>query len=207
MHAHGSSKDLALLFKKLVAVNNSITSLPKTGSYSAGATRYTYATEADVIEPISKALADNGVAAIPSAKNQHWHSIPGRHGDISVCSVQVDVMLGDSDTGAYVITSGQSAAANGDKAPNAAYTTALKYALAKIAMVSFGDDADDYDSTGSVARVETISKEQKKKIEDAIKEHGTGDRVKKYLMQNKIRWLSIPTTAYESLLKEAEGGS
>jgi hypothetical protein len=148
---HGEPADRAKLFGKLVQVNAMIPKLKHTGQFNAGKTKYTYATEADVLEPIAAALAENGLATVPSVVSQHWHDLPGKYGTNRVCTVHAQLMIGCADTGAHVLAHTYSTAANGDKASNAAFTTAIKYLLAKLTLVAFGDDADEYTTDGEKA--------------------------------------------------------
>lgn len=186
----GTPEERASLFAKIVEVNKEVTSLSKSGKYRSGATKYEYATEADVIEPVAEAYAKVGLAVVPSCDNQDWFTVEGRNGTQNWCRVEASIVIGDADTGAYVTAKGQSCAANGDKAPNAAFTTALKYLLAKSALVSFGDDADAFDGA-KTAKVETVSAAKKKEIESLVAKHGNADEVSKFIHANGISWSAM----------------
>ena len=148
---HGEPEGRAKLFAKLMNVNALIPKLKHTGQFKAGNTKYSYATEADVLEPIAAALAESGLATIPGVVAQHWHDLPGKYGTNRVCTVHAQLMIGCTETGAHILTHTYSTAANSDKASNAAFTTAIKYLLAKLALVAFGDDADEYTVDGEKA--------------------------------------------------------
>lgn len=191
----GEPSERAPLFAKLVQVNKQLKKLKHTGNFSAGNTKYTYATEADVIEPIAAALAKVGLATVPSVVEQWWHDLPGKYGTNRVCTVHAQLLLADSETGAYIVAHTFSTAANGDKASNAAFTTAIKYLLAKLALVAFGDDADEYTADGEKAggakpkaAPRPASKDKLDALMAEIKDADKGDDVKAWLKANKIAW-------------------
>lgn len=202
-HVVGTAEERASLFAKLITVNKSLKSLDKSGKFRSGATKYEYATEADVIEPVAEAYADAGLALAPSCNSQNWFEIPGRNGPQQFCRVEVSLLIGDPDTGAYIQTYGQSAAANGDKAPNSAFTTGLKYLLAKSALVSFGDDADSF-AGNAKASVPTVSREKKSEIEKLIAEKGIAEEVKQFIISNKISWTAMTETDHAKLKEYCE---
>lgn len=196
----GEPSERAPLFAKLVKLNSLVKKLKHTGNYAAGNTKYTYATEADVIEPIAEALAQVGIATVPSVVEQWWQDLPGKYGTNRVCTVHAQLVLADSETGAYIVAHTYSTAANGDKASNAAFTTAIKYLLAKLALVAFGDDADEYTLEGEKASAvksrakkttPTVSSEKLEALTKRINETGAGDAVKKHLKENKLAWSKL----------------
>jgi hypothetical protein len=195
----GTPDALAPLFKKLTKVQKHFRRLQHSGKYDQGKTKYTYATEADVIEPISQKLAAEGIALIPSVVNMWWHDIPSQYNINRVATVHVQIMLADSETGAYIVASSFSTAANGDKATNAAFTTAVKYFMAKLAGVAFGDDADEYSADGTKAGKDTkkrptpIGKPEKDKLTKRIQEANAGEQVKEMMKKNKITFSKLDT--------------
>ncbi len=195
----GTPETLAPLFKKLTKVQAHFKRLQHSGKYEQGKTKYTYATEADVIEPISQKLAAVGLAVIPSVVNTWWHDIPSAYNINRVATVHVQVMIADNETGAYIIASSFSTAANGDKATNAAFTTAVKYFMAKLAGVAFGDDADEYDAEGNKsgkdtkARPTPVSKADRDKLAERIKDAGAGEHVKAWMKKNKVAFSKLDT--------------
>jgi hypothetical protein len=203
----GEPQALGPLFAKLVSVNSAITKLKHTGKFAAGNTKYSYATEADVIEPIAQALATAGLATIPSVVEQYWHDLPGKYGTNRVCTVHAQMVIGDSETGAYVVAHTYSTAANGDKASNAAFTTAIKYLLAKLALVAFGDDADEYTIDGEKAvgtttkkgRQPSASKAELDALTTRIKETNSSDAVKAYLAENNLTWSRLTASELRSV--------
>ncbi len=216
----GSPSERASLFLKLAGVNRAVVKLKQTGKFSAGNTNYKYATEADVIEPIAKALGELGLATIPSVVGQHWHDLPGRYNNNRVCTVHAELMIGDADTGAYVVASTYSTAANSDKASNAAFTTAIKYLLAKLALVAFGDDADDYTLDGQVAAADmkktakptakattkkpaapAISRDKLEDLQQRVKDAGQGEDVKGWLKTNKISFFKMTQEQFDEVEK------
>lgn len=215
---NGEASERASLFAKLVQVNKSVKRLQHSGKYAAGNTRYTYATETDVVEPIAAALAKAGLATIPSVVEQWWHDLPGKYGINRVCTVHAQLMIADSETGAYIVAHTYSTAANGDKASNAAFTTAIKYLLAKLALVAFGDDADEFTAEGEradgsirmsgSAAGKRLNKDERDDLELTIREAGHGDAVKKWVRKNKVVWSKITdkqvVALNEFLLSEEE---
>lgn len=194
----GDPADRAALFSKLVQVNKAVKKLKHTGNFSAGNTKYTYATESDVIEPIAAALGKAGLATVPSVVEQWWHDLPGKYGTNRVCTVHAQLLLADSETGAYIVAHTYSTAANGDKASNAAFTTAIKYLLAKLALVAFGDDADEYTVDGDKASVakpkqpaRTANKDRLDKLMKEVVAAGKGEDVKAWLKEEKIQWSKL----------------
>jgi len=217
MQIVGEPADRASLFAKIVQLNKSVKKLKHTGKFNAGNTKYTYATEADVIEPIAKALADAGIATIPSVVEQWWHDLPGKYGANRVCTVHAQMLLADSETGAYIVAHTFSTAANGDKASNAAFTTAIKYLLAKLTLVAFGDDADEYTVDGDKAdgsakpkakaksAPRAASQDARDKLMNEIVEAGKGEDAKAHLKANKLAWSKLTDnqlTEIRSLLLE-----
>lgn len=194
----GEPAALGPLFAKLVQVNSAVKKLKHTGNFAAGNTKYSYATESDVIEPIAQALASAGLATIPSVVAQHWHDLPGKYGTNRVCTVHAQMVIGDSETGAYIVAHTYSTAANGDKASNAAFTTAIKYLLAKLALVAFGDDADEYTIDGNKAtttptrsKSKTASKDTLKALGEKVKAANASEIVKAYITDNGWVWSAL----------------
>ncbi len=191
----GAPEALASLFKKLTKVQKHFKKLQHTGKYSQGSTSYTYATEADVVEPISQKLAAEGLALIPSVVEMWWHDIPSKYNINRVCTVHVQVMIGCADTGGFIIASSYSTAANGDKATNAAFTTAVKYFMAKLVGVSFGDDADEYsadgEKVGKSTKAKALTKDERDDLTTRIKDSGKGDAVKELMKQKSITFSKI----------------
>lgn len=220
MEISGEGKDLASLFNKLSEASAAVVRLGKTGKFSAGNTKYDYATEADVLEPISAALANAGLVTIPGVVNQFWHDLPGKYGANRVVTVHAELLIGDTETGAWVKTQTFSTAANGDKASNAAFTTAVKYLLAKLVLVAFGDDADEFAADGEKAGApkpgvkpkpapKLATKKSVDKLAETIVEHGLGDKVKGFLASQGIAWKAMTatqlTTVETWVANESEG--
>lgn len=212
MQVIGDPDALASLFSKLVELNKSIKRLKHTGSYNAGSTKYTYATEADVLEPISAALGKVGLATVPSVVEQWWHDLPGKYGTNRVCTVHAQLLLADSDTGAYIVAHTFSTAANGDKASNAAFTTAIKYLLAKLTLVAFGDDADEYTLEGEKAagskpkaKPKPATKATLDALQSEIAEAGKADEVKAHLKSNKLQWTKLTDAEVADIRTIVEG--
>jgi len=204
----GDPSDRASLFLKLSQVNDAVRMLGKSGKFNAGNTKYDYATEADVIEPIAHALASVGLATIPGVVNQWWHDLPGKYGTNRVVTVHASMMIGCTTTGAYVVTHTFSTAANGDKASNAAFTTAIKYLLAKLALVAFGDDADAFTADGQAAdgskakaekKPAPVSKGKLDDLANRVKDAGAGDAVKKYLSKDAIMWSKMTASQLKAI--------
>lgn len=196
LSVHGDPEARAALFKKIVKVQKDIKVLKHTGRYKQGSTDYTYATERDVLEPISEAFAKGGVAIVPGVVDSWWHDIPSKFGVARTTTVQIEAILGDAETGAYIITGSRSTAANADKATNAAFTTAFKYLLAKLAIVAFGDDADEYSIDGEKAgkqgpKAKALTKDERDKLTVAIKESGKGDDIKAWMKTEAVTFSKI----------------
>lgn len=196
MEVHGEPEARAALFAKIVKVQKTMKVLKHTGRYKQGNTDYTYATERDVLEPISEEFAKAGVAIIPGVVDSWWHDIPSKYNVARVTTVQIQAVLGDSVTGAYIITGSRSTAANADKATNAAFTTAFKYLLAKLAIVAFGDDADEYSIDGEkagkqTAKAKPLTKAERDKLTTRIKEAEAGDAVKVLMKDKKITFSKV----------------
>lgn len=210
----GDPADRASVFKKLAAVNKAVKKLKHTGNYSAGSTKYTYATEADVVEPIAAALEKAGLATMPSIVEMWWHDLPGKYGTNRICTVHAQLMVGCTDTGAYIVAHTFSSAANADKATNSAFTTALKYLLAKMALVAFGDDADEYTVEGDHAagkaaarkppaktspQVRPVAKSVLEELMAEVVDAGAEDAVKAFLKDNKFTWSKMNEAQVEGV--------
>lgn len=207
----GEPSALGPLFAKLVRVNSAVTKLKHTGNFAAGNTKYSYATEADVIEPIAQALATAGLATIPSVVAQHWHDLPGKYGTNRVCTVHAQMVIGDSETGAYIVAHTYSTAANGDKASNAAFTTAIKYLLAKLALVAFGDDADEYTIDGQKATATPkrgakrgVSADTLNVLSEKVKAANASEIVKDYLKDKGWKWTALTDSQVAAITELVE---
>ena len=212
----GEPSERAPLFAKLVEVNKAVKKLKQTGKFNAGNTKYDYATEADVIEPIAAALAKHGLATIPNVVEQWWHDLPGKYGTNRVVTVHAQLVIADSETGAYIVAHTYSTAANGDKASNAAFTTAIKYLLAKLALVAFGDDADAYTVDGDKAdgsakpkAKAAAPKAAPKKEGDAlisdIKDAGKNEEAKAYLKEHGLKFSAMTSKQIKDMRNEVLG--
>lgn len=203
IQAHGSPEALASLFSKIAKVQKKVKVLKHTGKFNAGSTKYSYATERDVVEPISNAFAAENVALIPSVVDSWWHDIPTKYNTNRVTTVQVQTLIGDGDTGAYVVAGARSTAANADKATNAAFTTAVKYQLAKLAVVAFGDDADEYTLDGDKAGTspKALTKAQREVLANEISASGKGDEVKDLMKSERITFSKVNSEQAERIRK------
>ena len=209
IRVEGTAEERASLFKKIVKVQKEVKVLAHTGSYSQGNTSYTYATERDVIEPISDAFSKAGVAVMPGVVGGWWHDMPGRYDMNRVTTVQIEALFGDSETGAYLVTGSRSTAANADKATNAAFTTAFKYLMAKAANVAFGDDADEYSVDGTKAgsqgpKPKPLTKAERDDLTATIKDSGKGDDIKAWMKEAKVTFSKI-TDAQAASMREKFG--
>lgn len=202
----GTAEDRASLFGKIVKVQKAIKVLGQTGYYDQPNTKYKYASERDVIEPIGEAFAKNGVAIVPGIVDSWFHDMPSKYSVNRVTTVQIECILGDADTGAFIVTGSRSTAANADKATNAAFTTAFKYLLAKLATVAFGDDADEYSVDGEKAgtqgpKARPLTKGERDALTTRIKESGKGEEVKALMKSKGITFSKL--TDVQSALIEA----
>jgi hypothetical protein len=204
----GEPADRASLFMKLAQLNKSLKKIKHTGNFDAGNTKYSYATESDVIEPIAAVLGKVGLATVPNVVEQWWHDIPSKYNINRVCTVHAQLLIGDTDTGAYIVAHTYSTAANGDKASNAAFTTAIKYLLAKLTLVAFGDDADEYSIDGKKAAApRSATKAKLDALHKKVKEAGAEDAVKKYLKDNTVSWSKMTEQQVQDVEKIIEQGS
>lgn len=206
LSVHGEKEDRAALFAKIVKVQKTIKVLGQTGKYDQGNTKYKYASERDVLEPISEAFAKNNVAIVPGIVDSWFHDMPSKYNVNRVTTVQIEAILGDAESGAYIITGSRSTAANADKATNAAFTTAFKYLLAKLAVVAFGDDADEYDVDGNKAgkqgpKAKPLTPDERKTLTDEIKNSGKGEEVKELMKKEKITFSKITDVQAEVIRK------
>ena len=195
LSVHGSPDERAALFAKIVKVQKEIKVLAQTGNMS-GTQTYRYATERDVLEPISDAFSRAKVAIVPGVVDSWWHDMPSKYNVNRVTTVQIEAILGDAETGAYIITGSRSTAANADKATNAAFTTAFKYLLAKLAIVAFGDDADEYTADGEKKgsqgpKAKPLTKGERDTLTGRIKESGKGEEVKAMMKEKGITFSKI----------------
>lgn len=104
--------------------------------------KYDYATEADIVSAVRKAMSQRKLMMLPRTVQQ------SRTGDITTLHVEFDVIDGDSGetvTVGPIIGEGQD---KGDKGPYKALTGAVKYALLKLFLIPTGDDPEkDEEST------------------------------------------------------------
>lgn len=207
----GEPDALASLFSKVVKVNSAIKKIKHTGNFSAGNTKYTYATESDVIEPVAKAFNESGIAFIPSTAEIFWSDLPGKYGTNRVCTVHAQIILGDSETGAYIVAHAYATAANADKAASAGFTTAIKYFAAKLALVAFGDDADEYTVDGQKATAtprrgvkRAVSEDTLNVLSEKVKAANATQIVKDYLKDNKWKWSDLTDSQVAAITELVE---
>lgn len=135
-----------MLYRKMADAMSRLERLPKNGYNKFH--KYTYVTDADVMDALRSTLAGVGLAFSVSVVNVVR--------DAQRVTVEVALTLADADTG-ETITSVWFGEANDrkgtdDKAIQKAVTAAVKYFLLKAFLVSTGDEAQDTDSGVDDAR-------------------------------------------------------
>ncbi|MCY1042670.1 ERF family protein [Corallococcus sp. bb12-1] len=131
------------LVRKLAEVMGEVERVPKSGRNDFH--RYDYATEADIVSAVRKAMADRALMLIPSVVKTEWHEVErSKGGKDRLVTLTVQFTLHDGDSGEEksfeVLGEGQD---QGDKATYKALTGAVKYALLKLFLIPTGDDPED----------------------------------------------------------------
>ncbi|RKH05039.1 ERF family protein [Corallococcus carmarthensis] len=131
------------LVRKLAEVMGEVERVPKSGRNDFH--RYDYATEADIVSAVRKAMADRALMLIPSVVKTEWREVErNKGGKDRIATLTVRFTLTDGDSGEErsfeVLGEGQD---QGDKATYKALTGAVKYALLKLFLIPTGDDPED----------------------------------------------------------------
>lgn len=134
------------LHTKLVKVMDGVSRIKKNGYNSFH--KYSYVTEADVIEAVKTELVKQGLSLTQSVKSF------SQSGDIT--TVLVDYTITDADTGeACVSTCIGAGQDKGDKGPYKALTGSMKYFLMKSLLIPTGDDPEASDGDGKSTAAKT----------------------------------------------------
>lgn len=133
----------AALAKKKLVVMAELERIKERGTNTDA--RYHYVLGADVIDVVRKAMVTAGISLeIPLQDELVGEHAAGRDGKWIVRHYKTIYRLVDSESGYYEETVKYSDAADsGDKSRNKNSTTSLKYFLARIFLVSWGDEIDD----------------------------------------------------------------
>ncbi|RKI34555.1 hypothetical protein D7Y27_33160 [Corallococcus sp. AB004] len=131
------------LVRKLAEVMGEVERVPKSGRNDFH--RYDYATEADIVSAVRKAMAARALMLIPSVVKTEWRDVErNKGGKDRIATLTVRFTLTDGDSGEErsfeVLGEGQD---QGDKATYKALTGAVKYALLKLFLIPTGDDPED----------------------------------------------------------------
>lgn len=129
----------AVLYSKLARITKSMKRIPKNGKHGQG---YKFATEGDIIEAVSEALANENVAIISSMVGYEiadgGSTDKGKPIFHTICQFEFTLVCGDSGVS---ITSKwfNEALDSTDKGFNKATTAALKYFLMKTFLITTGE--------------------------------------------------------------------
>lgn len=139
--AQGSGPQRSLV-RKLAEVMGEVERIPKSGRNEFH--RYDYATEADIVAAVRKAMAQRALMLVPTVERVEWKAVPRKQGGedrLATLTVRFTLMDGDSgeEVSFQVLGEGQDA---GDKATYKALTGATKYALLKLFLIPTGDDPE-----------------------------------------------------------------
>ncbi len=140
-HQLDAPRDLASLAKKMASVMASLTRVRKGGRNDFH--KYDYATESDITDMVRQAMAEQGVAVFVSVLSAKSEPIENSRRAEKLTTVELDVTYVCGETGASYSTRWQGQGTDsGDKGYYKAYTGAMKYALSKTFLLSFGDDPE-----------------------------------------------------------------
>jgi hypothetical protein len=132
----------AQLAKKIIAVMQAITHIPKRGHNDFH--NYSYATEADVADAVRSALIEHQLVLLPNVVEVREREITTRNQKAeTVTTVTIEYTFIDAETGATrtfrMVGAGQDP---GDKGIMKAVTAAGKYAALKAFCMATGDDPE-----------------------------------------------------------------
>lgn len=108
--------------------------------------RYDYVRETDIVDAVSKHLAEESVAIIPKVVNMSFEPITtkqGTPGYFAVVTMSYTFVCGDTGESLTVEAVGAGTDQPGDKAFYKAATGAKKYALTQTFLIATGDDPED----------------------------------------------------------------
>lgn len=133
------------LATKLARVMAAVHRVPKNGRNEFH--KYSYATEADIVEAVRGALAEQGVALVPSIVSLDMKPIvtgdAGREKTKTITLLNVTFTLIDGQSGErFVANWFGTGEDSGDKGPYKAMTGAEKYFLLKLFLIPTGDDPE-----------------------------------------------------------------
>lgn len=134
------------LVGKLAAVMGEVDWVPKDGVNQFH--KYSYATEAGIVNAVRGSLAKHGVMIVPSVKSTEWVAVQTSAGkNERLCRLVVHYRILDSESADVIeldmLGEGQD---SGDKAFYKAMTGATKYALLKLFLIPTGDDPENEDA-------------------------------------------------------------
>lgn len=136
------------LIKKLASVMGLIERVPKRGRNQTHA--YDYATEADIVGEVRKAMASQALLMVPTVVGVKWDAKTTKSGaEMKICTLRVRFTLFDGESGESlsfeVFGQGED---TGDKSTYKAMTGATKYALLKLFLIPTGDDPENDGTNG-----------------------------------------------------------
>lgn len=146
----------AKLFGKIAAVMGSVRRLPKTGTNTYD--RYDYMTADAIAQHIGSALADAGVAFLPSivgVETSEYTTAKGATNFRTVVNMQLTFACSETGATFTILWSGE-AIDRSDKSISKAAVSAVKYALIKTFLLSGGDD-DDADAQSPEVEVRKVA--------------------------------------------------
>lgn len=167
---------------KLVGIMNEVSYVEKKGKNEFH--HYTYATSADVLEKINKALVKYKLCSIVTPELLQMDEVTTAKGNKEhLATVRITVKLIDGESGETIeftgIGSGQDA---GDKAVMKAQTAGIKYAYMMSFAIATGDDPEKEDIAGENINIEKVGKQPEKLVDGCCSECGIKltDKVIKY---------------------------
>lgn len=143
-----SSEKIGSIAKKLSEVLGEVQRVPKRGTNDFH--KYSYATEADILDAVRGALAARQVALVTDVEVISDESLSTQRGGAErLVRVRLTVRLVDGESGEWLESNAIGDGTDrGDKAVYKATTGAMKYWTMKTFMVSTGDDAEADDGKG-----------------------------------------------------------
>lgn len=121
------------IYAKIIKVMDQVSRVPKNGFNDFH--KYSYATEADLVDTIRPLLVETGLSYFATVKDVV------REGELT--RVQMDFVLADTETGETLTSCYYGEALDkGDKGIYKAYTGATKYFLMKTFLIATGDDPE-----------------------------------------------------------------
>jgi hypothetical protein len=189
------------LVKKLAAIMDEVGKVPKTG-YNQHF-KYKFVEESVLLDKVREQFAQHNIIMVPQCSEITVVPVKGKNGEKSITQVLMTYEIVDGDTGDRIVVAmpGQGAD-DQDKGAPKAVTSAQKYALLKLFLITSNDDVErdsapqrqrnqsvhdqiDKDAEAVNPNRKPISEAQAKRLFAKAKEHNCSlEELRKYMQEH-----------------------